>query len=789
MEQKYSITLVPDFEHSYIYDDASVFKTDTFVKQTSYALGIDEILDKIGETVIRNAKEINSLYGSSNYFEAQTDVGENTFRFVLKDKDVIFYDYLGSEIHRKDKRFIHLAREKYSIIISKIKDKEIALKKIYTLSFAEGINFPYLNKEQHEIVTISEGNILVQGVAGSGKTNVCIDRIIYAACMGFKGRILYSTYSRGLLIETQNKVKSFVKKIEKFLENIDSGRAVIYGDKIKAISNKLGIWISVPDSNNAIIGLKEILRILTENVDYLLINDIYNAVCGKTVQIADESFFIKEYVGNLKNYQLASNLEKIKNLSYEIIYKEIFGMISGLEKMPTEEEYISKRSGSFTSFEAKTIYYIAQDFFKFMESKGVQDNNTISNELLLNPSLKGKYYSVILDEVQDFTQINLQLFKYMSHRMFCVGDALQMINPSYFSFAYLKRMMFEENITDVKQLKNNYRNTAKLEDIIQNLNKINVDQFGTHSFVLDGVSVDTDVPTVAIYTDSNMLQDAKRIDLTNCTFVVASNQKKTKVHEMFPKSEVLTVSDIKGMERDTIVLLDVLSDNSEKWDKLYRDKVNKKIADENSAYRYWFNLMYVGISRAKRNLFVAERKEIKLFEDFLEENFVKLAPNKAIDKLGEIIGKARLDDDEIITRINEFLNLGQYDNARYAADNLSTMEETDLQYSRIAIHETDVKSGKYMDAGIRLWEIGLGDEAKEFFILANAEELCDMVDALQGENAKLDANIVKYYPQLESNDTARKLVLDTLAKDIENMKHEQRIINEKIKGIKARRKQ
>ena len=64
-----------------------------------------------------------------------------------------------------------------------------------------------------------------------------------------------------------------------------------------------------------------------------------------------------------------------------------------------------------------------------------------------------------------------------------------------------------------------------------------------------------------------------------------------------------------------------------------------------------------------------------------------------------------------------------------------------------------------------------------------------MVDALQGDNAKLDANIVKYYAQLESNETARKLILDTLAKDIENMKQEQKQINEKIKGIKARRKQ
>lgn len=37
--------------------------------------------------------------------------------------------------------------------------------------------------------------------------------------------------------------------------------------------------------------------------------------------------------------------------------------------------------------------------------------------------------------------------------MFCVGDALQMINPSYFSFAYLKKLMYDEDLTSVAETK------------------------------------------------------------------------------------------------------------------------------------------------------------------------------------------------------------------------------------------------------------------------------------------------------------------------------------------------
>ena len=790
MEQKYNLNLNININSAYIEEDASVYKTDTFVKQSSYAFGVDDVLDIIGESLIKNYKDIISLYGEGNQFECQTDIGNHIFKFAvnvntMNPKDIVFFEYIGSDIHRSDKRFINLVRDNFNITVRRIKEKDIAFKKIYTLSFADGVNFPYLNREQRNIVTLAEGSVLVQGVAGSGKTNICIDRIVYAACMGYKGKILYSTYSRGLLIETKNKVISFENRIAKMINLLENNAVQIKGNKVKAIANKLGIWITVQDEKHILTNLKEILAFLTENVDYLLISDIYSAVSGKTCEIADEQYFIKNYVGDLKNYYLAANLNKIKNLSYEIIYKEIYGMIEGSQKTITEDEYISKRVNSFSRFEAQTIYAIAQDYIKHLVKNNLQDNNTLSNYLLADASLEKKYISVILDEVQDFTEINLELFKYLSIKMFCVGDALQMINPSYFSFAYLKRLMYEDGIIDVKELKNNYRNTAKLEEIIESLNTINVSQFGTHSFVLNGQSIDTNVPTIAIYSDGSFINEAKKIDTTNSTFIVASNSKKEELRKTLPKAEILTVSDIKGMERDTIVLLDVLSDNIDKWDKLYRDKVDRKTADENSAYRYWFNLVYVGISRAKRNLFIVERKSVKLFESFLKENFIFMPSNKAVDKLEAIIGKASIDDNEIMQRINQFLSQGQYDNARYASDNLSTLEESKLQRKRIDIHETDVKKGDYTTAGIRLWEIGLLDEAKEFFMLANAPELCNLVDVLQGDNAKLDASVVKYYTQLQDSEVARKIIVDTLNRDISALKAEQIEIAQKIKEIKA----
>ena len=59
-----------------------------------------------------------------------------------------------------------------------------------------------------------------------------------------------------------------------------------------------------------------------------------------------------------------------------------------------------------------------------MKKRGYTDNNLMSREILGEVS-SPKYSVGVIDEVQDFTQVNLCLMKRLCRKLFCVGDALQ----------------------------------------------------------------------------------------------------------------------------------------------------------------------------------------------------------------------------------------------------------------------------------------------------------------------------------------------------------------------------
>ncbi len=287
--------------------------------------------------------------------------------------------------------------------------------------------------------------------------------------------------------ETRERVDLFARNIDGFIAAYE-GKRVIFLDSNhkKAVENKLGILFSVDEDGEIISSLKRISTFLKEKVEYLLIEDIYAKSYGNK-RVAGESVFLKEYLGSGKNYRLSGALEKIKHIAPEIIYKEIYGMIFGKyeldapREMMGREEYVQARTDSFTRRECEVIYSIAQDYFEFLKKRGYTDNNIMSREILSKISAP-KYSVGVIDEVQDFTQVNLCLMKMLCRKLFCVGDALQMINPSYFNFGYLKRLMYGD-VTGVNQLRHNYRSTERIEKIAEKLGEMNMQRFGTHSFV------------------------------------------------------------------------------------------------------------------------------------------------------------------------------------------------------------------------------------------------------------------------------------------------------------------
>lgn len=785
-------------------EKSSVFKTERLSVELKRIRSYDLFLLALGESLIPYVKELKA---QSKEYKVQIGAkhtlfftfGELAQNESTRPDDIVFTKYLteNKEILLNDGRFIYYLESLKTfdvVVVPALSNvQKTDFKKIYKVSGTDKASFPALSKMQKEIVETEDKNMLVQGVAGSGKTNVCIDKVVYSACREYHGRTLYSTFSRGLLIDTKSRIDAFAERVLSLQKSMEEGRVRFFGNHKKAVESRLGIHLEVEEDAKIVEKLKTIYNYLVTKVDYFLIEDLYKKYLGGNLTPSGEEAFIRGYV---RESYSQGQIAKLKNLSSEVIYKEIYGAIygsynpnEGEKDMLSQEEYVQKRTGSFSRTECEVIYRLAKDFKVYLTRKALTDNNFMSRLLLKNINKLPSYSIAILDEVQDMTEINLHLIASISRKLFTVGDALQMINPSYFSFNYLKRLLYQEDVTDVKELQNNYRNTKKISEIITSLGEINVRKFGTHSFVLKGVSVDTDLKTQAVKVDFKGFMEAlKAKKYGDYTVIVSSLKQKAELRKILGNREILTVSEIKGLERDTVILYNILSDNYDKWETLERITVNRKTADENSVYRYYFNLLYVAISRARHNVYVLEEKDVPPFTEFFKKEFEHKTVKEAMTSLERILSVKEVEEEELQERIRKFISLAQYENARITALNLEDELEQKKQESIIAVNEKYIRYGAYREAGIRYWELGLHQEAKEAFKLSGDKKLIEFMEAtLKKEGDALNYEIVRFYSDLEGNDLAKKLIIDTLNRDIKELRATEKSISAGLRAIKEKR--
>ena len=212
--------------------------------------------------------------------------------------------------------------------------------------------------------------------------------------------------------------------------------------------------------------------------------------------------------------------------------------------------------------------------------------------------------------------------------------------------------------------------------------------------------------------------------------------------------------------------------------------LNRKTADENSVFRYYFNLFYVGISRARQYLFVAESDYPENFNALFNECFERKNKDGALAYLRDIAGKLEIDDDEFVERIEKFCALEQYDNARSTADRLSTDELRRSKLIYVDVHEKYLRYGKFREAGIEYWRQGMDAEAREMFTRSGDEKLFPLMDACLAGGGALDPDIVRFYTLVEDNDVAKKIILDTLNGDSSEIAANLRAANAKLKRKK-----
>ena len=772
-------------------DKILVYKTERFLRETDKFRDINIVISKIAESII-----LNQSIGMTEAGCFVVRIHENNFFLKLSETEIVFYNYHVEDafIRKGDARFSdYFKNPTFSIELDMTNSmpNDSDFLKLYRVTGADDMYFPRLDELQGLIVAIEDSNVLVQGVAGSGKTNLCIDKIVHSAARGYVGRTMYSTFSRGLLTDTKMKIADYVTEIKHLICDIEEKRVVFCADDhSKAVENKLGIRL--PANNmSLVVSLRTVADYLENKVDFMLIEDIYKKHINSKYEMANETFFVNKFVKDIKNHQLKARLERLAHLSYEVIYKEIFGLIGGCcdpgfsQKTLTTLEYTQRRKDSFSATECETIFLLARDFFEYMQKNGLTDNNFMSRELLESSNL-AKYSLVVLDEVQDMTEVNLVLFKSITMKMFCVGDALQMINASYFSFSYLKRLLYEKDISSVAELVSNYRSTKKIADITEELAQLNAQCFGVHNFVLKNKSMHDGAKSEVAFVNDKGFIDALGTNLyNNYTIVVAGQKEREQLRNTLKKQEILTVAEIKGLERETVVLYNLLSSNQQQWQAFARMNVNRKNADENSVFRYYFNLLYVGISRARTRLYVSENQIPDMFATFISRNFESLSTTTAINNLTQYDGKIEAEQDEILSRVKEFIKLEQYENARFAANQILSVKERTTELRCIDINEKFIKHGNHRDAGVGFLQYGMYDEAKTQFNLTGDQSLVGFVDACVGAGDTQGLEALSMFTDMDGNETVQKVIVDLVRADLQNMTNSVKMASVGLAKIKS----
>lgn len=343
-----------------------------------------------------------------------------------------------------------------------------------------------IQQEQNEIIrNISNKNLIVQGIAGSGKTSVALHRIAFllykiknlksSNVLIFSPNKIFSEYISNVLpelgeentsettfsefashyIKEFKSVESFSGFIEKYYTNKrddeDLIRFKLSNKMIKVIEN----YVQEIDKNIKIIDNIETKFSLIEK-EYLnyLLKDRYNKM-----PIFERMDYIAEHLCN--KLGLISKKDRI-NITKKI--KEVLSIKPDYKKLYKDLFISNSFSSSFNKsvnlkLNSKVINY--DDALCFIYLKGLLNGFPYSNLIK----------QVVIDEAQDYNEMQYiiltKIFKRASFTL--LGDVNQTINPyqKYDSLEVLKNLL--DGNTKYVELSKTYRSS---KEIIEFTNKI-----------------------------------------------------------------------------------------------------------------------------------------------------------------------------------------------------------------------------------------------------------------------------------------------------------------------------
>jgi UvrD/REP helicase N-terminal domain len=321
------------------------------------------------------------------------------------------------------------------------------------------------------------------------------------------------------------------------------------------------------------------------------------------------------------------------------VFEEFQGVITGSATNAahlSREDYLGLgiRQSIFSASEREQVYDLFLKYLDFMQESGYYDANILSHEYL--SLAEPRYDFVVVDEVQDLTNIQLQLIlKSLSeqrHFILC-GDANQIVHPNFFSWSKLKSFFYKQDKRDARDapadiiriLHNNYRNSVEVTEVANRILKLKNARFGSvdrESNYLVHSNAETPGAVLLLSDAASVTRELnqKTHQSTHYAVVVMHPEQKAAAKAHFQTPLVFSIQEAKGLEYDNIILYNFTSGDEERFWEIARDvdpdeltaseltyaRARDKSDKSLEIYKFHINALYVAVTRAVENIYLVE---------------------------------------------------------------------------------------------------------------------------------------------------------------------------------------
>ena len=302
-----------------------------------------------------------------------------------------------------------------------------------------------------------------------------------------------------------------------------------------------------------------------------------------------------------------------------------------------DEETYFQLSEEYTTLESEKrdiINKVCDLYIDYCQKNDFYDENDLVCKMFEKYGEENlpKYDYIIIDEVQDYTELQIYLLYKMCKnmgRIILAGDSHQMINPTMFSVKRINELFYDytNNNQNLKTefLSKNYRCSQNIISVANKLSQLRRKCIGSQEVKTeqDENSIRKGGASFRLnYSEENLLKMINEIvKYPTAVILVADESTKDKLIDLYGKEKykdvvpsIYTVAEIKGMEYQYVVCYNLINTFYDVWQKILNNSDSKR----KTKYRFYFNLIYVAITRAQDYLCFIDENLIPQIEDCLK---------------------------------------------------------------------------------------------------------------------------------------------------------------------------